>query len=93
MSRIGKLPIDLPSGVTVTQDGGIVTVKGKNGELQSKFSDKITITQEGEQLVLTRDSDQKESRALHGLTCASREYGKRRFRRFPEESGDRRRWL
>ncbi len=53
MSRIGKLPIDLPSGVTVTQDGGIVTVKGKNGELQSKFSDKITITQEGEQLVLT----------------------------------------
>ena len=70
MSRIGKLPIDLPSGVTVTQDGGIVTVKGKNGELQSKFSDKITITQEGEQLVLTRDSDQKESRALHGLTRA-----------------------
>ena len=50
MSRIGKLPIDLPSGVTVTQDGGIVTVKGKNGELKSKFSDKITITQEGEQL-------------------------------------------
>lgn len=70
MSRIGKLPIDLPSGVTVTQADGVVTVKGKNGELKSKFSNKITITQEGEQLILTRDSEQKESKALHGLTRA-----------------------
>ena len=70
MSRIGKLPIDLPSGVTVTTAGNEVTVKGKNGELKAKFSDKITIKQEGEQIVLTRDSDQKESKALHGLTRA-----------------------
>lgn len=70
MSRIGKLPIALPSGVTVTLSDGVVTVKGKNGELKDKFSDKITITQEGEELILTRDSEQKESRALHGLTRA-----------------------
>lgn len=70
MSRIGKLPINLPSGVTVTQADGVVSVKGKNGELKSNFSNKITIAQEGEQLILTRDSDQKESKALHGLTRA-----------------------
>ncbi len=70
MSRIGKLPIDLPSGVTVSKAGNEVTVKGKNGELKAEFSDKITITQEGEQIILTRDSEEKQSKALHGLTRA-----------------------
>lgn len=70
MSRIGKLPIDLPSGVTVTQADGSVTVKGKNGELKSNFSDKITIKQEGEMLILTRENEQKQTKALHGLTRA-----------------------
>ncbi|BDF57600.1 50S ribosomal protein L6 [Christensenellaceae bacterium] len=70
MSRIGKLPIDLPSGVTVSQADGEVTVKGKNGELKSKFDKKMTISQEGEQLIVTRPDDTKQSRALHGLTRA-----------------------
>ncbi|WP_066645841.1 50S ribosomal protein L6 [Christensenella timonensis] len=70
MSRIGKLPIDLPSGVTVSQADGEVTVKGKNGELKSKFDKKMTISQEGEQLIVTRADDTKQSRALHGLTRA-----------------------
>ncbi len=70
MSRIGKMPIDLPSGVTLTQADGEVTVKGKNGELKSKFDKKMTIKQEGEQLIVTRPDDTKQSKALHGLTRA-----------------------
>lgn len=70
MSRIGKLPIQIPAGVTITQSGNEVAVKGKNGELKQSFSDKIVITQEGEQLIVTRTSDVKEVRALHGLTRA-----------------------
>ncbi|MEG2360614.1 MAG: 50S ribosomal protein L6 [Christensenella sp.] len=70
MSRIGKLPIDLPSDVTVTQADGVVKVKGKGGELSAKFSDKITFTQEEQQLIVTRADDEKQTRALHGLTRA-----------------------
>ncbi|MEF9988084.1 MAG: 50S ribosomal protein L6 [Christensenella sp.] len=70
MSRIGKLPIDLPSDVTVTQADGVVKVKGKGGELSAKFSDKIAFTQEEQQLIVTRADDEKQTRALHGLTRA-----------------------
>jgi large subunit ribosomal protein L6 len=71
MSRIGKLPIDVPNGVTVavTPDN-IVTVKGPKGELVKNMSKKVNIAVEGNQVIVTRDSDQKEYRALHGLTRA-----------------------
>ena len=71
MSRIGKLPITVPAGVTVTiSPENEVVVKGKNGELKEKFSPEITIKQDGDTIVLTRSSDKKEIRALHGLTRA-----------------------
>ena len=70
MSRIGKLPIDLPSGVTVSQADGEVIVKGKNGELKSKFDKKITIKQEEQQLIVERADENKQTKALHGLTRA-----------------------
>ncbi len=71
MSRIGKQPITVPSGVTVTvSDDGNVAVKGKNGELSQKFNTKIAIEQKDGVLTLTRSSEDKEIRALHGLSRA-----------------------
>ena len=70
MSRIGKLPIDLPSGVTLTLSDGEVIVKGKNGELKSQFNKKISIKQDGDKLIVERADDNKQTRALHGLTRA-----------------------
>ena len=70
MSRIGKLPIDIPSGITVELDGTKVTVKGSNGVLVRSFSPLISIKREGEQIIVTRDSDEKNVRALHGTTRA-----------------------
>ena len=69
MSRIGRAPIAVPAGVTVTiADGNLVTVKGPLGELTQKFSDVLTIAQDGATLTVTRPNDEKEIRALHGLT-------------------------
>ena len=69
MSRIGREPIAVPAGVTVTiADGNVVTVKGPLGELCQTFSTNITITQEGNTLLVTRPNDEKQNRALHGLT-------------------------
>ena len=69
MSRIGRAPIAVPAGVTVTiADGNLVTVKGPLGELTQKFTDVLTIAQEGNTLTVTRPNDEKEIRALHGLT-------------------------
>ena len=69
MSRIGREPIAVPAGVNVTiADGNVVTVKGPLGELCQTFSTNITIAQEGDKLLVTRPNDQKENRALHGLT-------------------------
>ena len=69
MSRIGREPIAVPAGVNVTiADGNVVTVKGPLGELTQTFSTNITIAQEGATLLVTRPNDQKENRALHGLT-------------------------
>ncbi len=71
MSRIGKLPITVPAGVTVTfGEEGAVTVKGKNGELKANFSTDINIVQEEGVITLTRANDTKQVRALHGLTRA-----------------------
>ena len=69
MSRIGREPIAVPAGVTVTiSDSNLVTVKGPLGELQDQFAKELTIAQEGATLTVTRPNDQKEMRALHGLT-------------------------
>ena len=69
MSRIGREPIAIPAGVTVTiGEGNLVTVKGPLGELTEKFSADLTITLEGATLTVTRPNDLKEMRSLHGLT-------------------------
>ena len=69
MSRIGREPIAVPAGVTVTvAEGNAVTVKGPLGELSQKFCPEIEIKQEGAVINVCRPNDQKEMRALHGLT-------------------------
>jgi len=68
MSRIGKRPIPIPAGVDVSFNGTHVTVKGPKGTLERDLVPDITITREGDELVVTRPSDQREHRALHGLT-------------------------
>ena len=68
MSRIGKLPITVPKGVTVAIDGKTVKVKGPKGELTRLFADGITIGQEGETLKVARASDEENHKALHGLS-------------------------
>lgn len=69
MSRIGRMPITIPAGVTVTvADGNVVTVKGPLGELKQTFHNELTIAQEGNTLTVSRPNDEKECRSLHGLT-------------------------
>jgi large subunit ribosomal protein L6 len=68
VSRIGKKPVEIPAGVTVTVEGNTVTVKGPKGQLTRSFRDAVEIKHENDTLVVTRKDDQKESRALHGLS-------------------------
>ena len=68
MSRIGKKPIEIPNGVTVTINGNTVTVKGPKGELTRSFSPILDIKLEDNVLTVSRSSDDKEERALHGTT-------------------------
>ena len=68
MSRIGKQPIPVPSGVTVAIEPERVTVNGPKGELQERIPRDITVAHEGEELIVTRPTDRGEHRALHGLT-------------------------
>ena len=69
MSRIGRAPITIPAGVTVTVGAGnLVTVKGPKGELSEKISEALTITIEGNVLTVTRPNDEKENRSVHGLS-------------------------
>ncbi|MBK7866654.1 MAG: 50S ribosomal protein L6 [Ignavibacteriales bacterium] len=68
MSRIGKKPVEIPAEVTVTVEGNTVTVKGPKGQLTRSFRDAVEIKHENDTLVVTRKDDQKESRALHGLS-------------------------
>lgn len=71
MSRIGKMPITLPPGVTVSvESGNIVRVKGKRGELEEKIPSEITIDIQDGVLYVTRSSDAKKDRAMHGLSRA-----------------------
>ena len=69
MSRIGKMPVAVPAGVEVTiADGNLVTVKGPKGTLTQQLEPSMTIRQEGAELLVSRPNDEKENRALHGLT-------------------------
>ena len=68
MSRIGKMPIPVPSGVEVTIDGRHVTVKGPRGTLEHDAPETITIARDGDDLIVTRPDDERDNRALHGLT-------------------------
>ena len=69
MSRIGKLPITVPSGVEVTIDGQSVTVKGPKGTLQQHISEPIYVEQDSDgALLVNRPNDERRSRALHGLS-------------------------
>ena len=68
MSRIGRLPIAVPAGVTVTIDeNNLVTVKGPKGTLTQQVNKNITVKQEGAEILVTRPDDKKENRAMHGL--------------------------
>jgi large subunit ribosomal protein L6 len=68
MSRIGRKPIPVPAGVSISIAPELVTVNGPKGELQERIHRDITVAQEGEELVVTRPTDRGEHRALHGLT-------------------------
>ena len=67
MSRIGKAPIAIPAGVTVTVDGNTVTVKGPKGQLSETVHDDITVKIEDNHIIVSRPSDDREHRAQHGL--------------------------
>jgi large subunit ribosomal protein L6 len=68
MSRIGRNPITVPSGVTVSVAGDVVTVKGPNATMTRNIPGGITLAQEGDTLVVDRESEETAQKALHGLT-------------------------
>lgn len=69
MSRIGRMPIAIPAGVTVTiAENNLVTVKGPKGTLERVLHEAMTIKQEGDSIVVTRPNDLKKMKSLHGLT-------------------------
>lgn len=68
MSRIGKKPIEIPEGVTVTLDGNTVKAKGPLGEQEVTVVPEITVKVEGNEVTLTRANDERKVRALHGLS-------------------------
>jgi len=68
MSRIGRLPIEIPAGVTITVNGREVLVKGPKGELTLEVASPIEVAVEANQVLVTRPDDERESRSLHGLT-------------------------
>jgi large subunit ribosomal protein L6 len=68
MSRIGKSPILVPKGVTITIDGATVKVKGPKGELSQTLRPEITVKQDGEKLLVARNSEDRFVRSLHGMS-------------------------
>ena len=70
MSRIGRAPVVIPAGVTVTQDGNTLTVKGPKGELTREFHPNMTIEITDSEVLVTRPNDIKMNKSLHGLTRA-----------------------
>ena len=67
MSKVGKLPVAIPAGVTVTVANGLISVKGPKGELKQSFHDEIDIKVEGSEVVLTTKNNTKQTNAYHGL--------------------------
>jgi len=70
MSRIGKLPIDVPAGVTITVDSDVISVTGPKGQLTVPHLSDVTVTIEGTQAIVTRKDDEKVAKAQHGLQRA-----------------------
>src|SRR6516165_4728306 len=68
MSRIGNAPVPIPSGVEIQLSGSSITVKGPKGQLSQEIPGSITVAQEDGQILVRRPDDERESRALHGLT-------------------------
>ena len=68
MSRIGRKPINIPAGVDVKVENGVVTVKGPKGELTYKYNPAMTVEVKGAEIEVSRPDDKKENRSLHGLT-------------------------
>ena len=68
MSRIGNMPITIPAGLEVKQDGQTITVKGKDATLTLNVHPSITVTVDGNVITVTRPNDEKQVKALHGLT-------------------------
>ncbi len=70
MSRVGRMPIDIPAGVTATLDGQVITVKGPKGELTRTLHPDMKVTVQDNVITVERPNDEKNNRALHGLTRA-----------------------
>jgi large subunit ribosomal protein L6 len=70
MSRVGKLPIEIPSGVTITLNGHIITVKGPKGELKIEHHPDMKVEVTDKQVIVSRPDDSKTNRSLHGTTRA-----------------------
>ncbi|HIE57071.1 MAG TPA: 50S ribosomal protein L6 [Anaerolineales bacterium] len=70
MSRIGRMPVDVPQGVDVEIKGTFVRIKGPKGQLEHTFPADMDISMEGEQILVKRPSDERTHRALHGMTRA-----------------------
>ncbi len=68
MSRIGRKPITIPAGVEFKFENGVATAKGAKGTLTQKVHPNMTVTVEGNEILVTRPNDEKENRSLHGLT-------------------------
>jgi len=67
MSRIGKLPVKVPAGVTITIDKENITVAGPKGSLRQFLLPEVSVKQEGEEVIITRNNDEKQARSQHGL--------------------------
>jgi large subunit ribosomal protein L6 len=70
MSRVGKAPVAIPSGVEVNLDGNALRVKGPKGTLEQEIHSAVRVSVAGDEVVVTRPDDQPETRSLHGLTRA-----------------------
>ena len=70
MSRVGRAPIPVPSGVDITIANGRITVKGPKGQLDRAIPGEITVRQEGDELLVERPDDERENRAMHGLVLS-----------------------